>query len=148
LSIKKFLKSLTDDGRYYAEMVDNLAEIYYLNDSRPCALVELEKQVYHINFRSDLAPNIVAQVLTDLYNTGVSIVIGPVFAITKDKGIAYGEEAMGMHYINVFLALQPTSSKDTEETKDVIFIVKDPIPAFQGKIQKRTDKIHKKIWGE
>lgn len=150
MTLKKILKQLTDDGRYYAELVDNLAELYYLTDSKPSALIELDKQTYHVNFRSDLMPNVVAQIAHDLSKTGASIVIGPVFAITQDKGVIYGNEAMGMHYINVFLALQSSQAKEDDDIKDAIFIVKEPIPVCMIKksTSKKTNKKYKKMWDE
>ena len=147
MTLKKFLKLLTDDGRYYAELVSNLAEIYYLNDNRPSVLVEVEKGVYHLNFRSDLVPNIVAQISSDIAKTGVNHTVGPVFAISKDRGVVYGDEAMGMYYISVFMALQPSQTKE-DSTKDAIFVVQEPIETFSGKRSTRSDKIYRKLWGE
>jgi hypothetical protein len=147
LTLKKFLKTLSDDGRYYAELVSNLAEIYYLNDNRPCVLVEVEKGVYHLNFRSDLVPNVVAQISSDIARIGVNHTIGPVFAISQDRGVVYGDEAMGMHYVSVFMALQPSQSKD-DSMKEAIFVVQEPIETFSGKRATRSDKIYRKLWGE
>jgi hypothetical protein len=150
LTLKKFLKVLTDDGRYYAELVDNLAEIYYLTDSKPSVLIEVDKETYHLNFRSDLMPNVVAQISHDISKTGVSLVVGPAFAISQDKGVVYGNEAMGMHYINVFLALQSSQTKDDDDLKDALFVVKDPLPVCMLKkpSSKKTNKKYKKMWDE
>lgn len=150
MTLKKFLKVLTDDGRYYAELVDNLAEIYYLTDSKPSVLIEVDKETYHLNFRSDLMPNVVAQISHDISKTGVSLVVGPAFAISQDKGVVYGNEAMGMHYINVFLALQSSQTKDDDDLKDALFVVKDPLPVCMLKkpSSKKTNKKYKKMWDE
>jgi hypothetical protein len=145
LSLKKILKQLAIDGRYYAEMVDNLAEIYYLDDARPVVLAEYEKTVLHLNFRSDLTPSIVAQVSHDITKIVSNVIVGPCFAITADKGVVYGNEAMGAHYLNVYLALQ-SSTKDSEELESAIFVVKEPLETFSGKRQPRSDKIYKKLW--
>jgi hypothetical protein len=147
MTLKKILNKLTEDGRYYAEMVDNLAEIYYLSESRPCALIEYTKGLMHVNFRSDLMPNVVAQISSDLNKITQNIVVEKVFAITEDKGIVYGDEAMGAYYLNIFFALQSSSLKD-DETNNAIFVVKDPIPTFNGKRQPRSDKLYRKLWGE
>jgi hypothetical protein len=149
LLIKKFLKLLTDDGRYYAELVDNLAEIYYLTDAKPSVLIEVDKGTYHLNFRADLMPNVVAQIAADIAATGAPIAIGPVFAVTQ-KGVIYGNEAMGMHYIDVFLALQTPKSKEDDELNNAIFIVKEPLDICmfeQPKAKKVTSK-YKKMWDE
>ena len=147
MSLKKFLNKLAQDGRYYAEMLDNLAEVYYLNDGKPSALIEFNNNLFHINFRSDLLPNIVAQISHDMSKITSNIVIEKPFAITQDKGIVYGDEAMGAHYLNVFFALQSSSIKE-DESSGAIFVVKDPIPAFNGKRQPRSDKLYRKLWGE
>jgi hypothetical protein len=148
LTLKKFLNILAEDGRYYAEMVEDLAEIYYLSDNRPSVLVEFNKNVFHVNFRSDLTPNVAAQISHDMSKVNSSIVIEAPFAISEDKGVVYGDEAMGTHYLNIFFALQSSSAKNSEETKDAIFVVKDPIRAFSGKRQPRSDKLYRKLWGE
>ena len=148
MTLKKFLNSLTQDGRYYAEMVENLAEVYYLTDSKPCMLVELNKDVFHLNFRSDLLPNVVAQISHDVSMVTSNVVIEKSFAITQDKGIIYGDEAVGLHYLNIFFALQSSTAKDSEDARDAIFVVKDPIPTFDGKRMPRSDKLYRKLWGE
>lgn len=149
MTLKKFLKALTDDGRYYAELVDNLAEIYYLNDSKPSVLVELEKQVFHLNFRSDLLPNVTAQISSDIFKTGINAVIGPVFAISEDKGIMYGEEAMGAYYLGIYMALNAIQTKDTEISKDVLFVVKDPLAVcLVSKPDNKKINKYKKMWDE
>ena len=150
MTLKKFLKALTDDGRYYAELVDNLAEVYYLTDSKPSVLIEVEKDTYHINFRSDLVPNVVAQISNDIIKTGINIVVGPVFAVSQDKGVVYGNEAMGMYYINIFLALQSSQTKEDDDLKDAIFVVKDPLQVCMIKRPsgKKTNKKYKKMWEE
>ncbi len=147
MTLKKFLKTLCNDGRYYAELVSNLAEVYYLNDTNPSVLVEVEKGVYHLNFRSDLPPNLVAQICGDIVLTGINHVVGPVFAISKERGVVYGDEAMGMHYVNVYLALKPSQVKD-DSTKDAIFVVQEPIETFSGKRVSRSDKIYRRMWEE
>lgn len=148
MSLKKFLNKLAQDGRYYAEMLDNLAEVYYLNDGKPSALIEFDNNLFHINFRSDLLPNIVAQISHDMSKITSNIVIEQPFAITQDRGIVYGDEAMGAHYLNVFFALQSSASKGNEDMSDAIFVVKDPIATFNGKRQPRSDKIYRKLWGD
>ena len=145
MSLKKILKQLASDGRYYAETVDNLAEIYYLDDARPVVLAEYEKTVLHLNFRSDLMPSTVAQVSHDIAKIAPNVVIGSCFAITADKGVVYGNEAMGAHYLNVYMALQ-SSAKESSESENAIFVVKEPLETFSGRRQPRSDKIYKKLW--
>lgn len=145
MSLKKILKQLALDGRYYAEMVDNLAEIYYLDDPKPVVLAEFDKQnLLHLNFRSDLTPSVIAQISHDLTKIAPSVVIGSCFAITSDKGVVYGDEALGVHYFNIFMALQ--SSSKEESNSGAIFVVKEPIKTFDSLSQSRTSKIHKKLW--
>ena len=145
MSLKKILKQLAVDGRYYAEMVENLAEIYYLDDARPVVLAEYEKTVLHLNFRSDLMPSTVAQISHDIAKIAPNIVIGSCFAITADKGVIYGNEAMGAHYLSVYLALQ-SSAQESEQSESAIFVVKEPLETFSGRRQPRGDKIYKKLW--
>lgn len=145
MSLKKILKQLALDGRYYAEMVDNLAEIYYLDDAKPVVLAEYEKTVLHLNFRSDLMPSTVAQISHDLSKVAANMVIGSCFALTEDRGVVYGNEAMGAHYLNVYFALQ-SASKDSEETDSAILVVKEPLETFTGKRLHRSDKIYRKLW--
>lgn len=148
MTLKKFLNNLTEDGRYYAEMAESIAEIYYLTDAKPCVLVELREGLLYLNFRSDLQPNVVAQISHDIFKITEDIVIDKTFALSKDKGIIYGDEAMGIHYLNIFFALQSSITKDSEEAKDAIYIVKDPIPTFNGKRAQRSDKLYRKLWGD
>lgn len=146
MSLKKILKQLALDGRYYAEMINNLAEIYYLDEAKPVVLAELDQQnLLHLNFRSDLSPTIAAQISHDLAKITPNIVVGACFAVTADKGLVYGDEALGAHYLNIFLALQ-SASKEPEAASNAIFIVKEPIRTFDGLSQSRTSKIHKKLW--
>lgn len=149
MTLKKFLKLLTDDGRYYAELVDNLAEIYYLNDSKPSVLIEFDKQVFHINFRSDLIPNVVAQICSDIFKTSVNAVVGPVFAFSQDKGIVYGEEALGIYYLGIYMALNSMDTKDSDLSRDAIFVVKDPLSVCLASkpVTKKINK-YKKMWDE
>lgn len=147
--LKKFLKLLTDDGRYYAELVDNLAEIYYLNDSKPSVLIEYDKQVYHLNFRSDLLPNVVAQISNDICKTGINLVVGPVFAVSEERGIIYGEEAMGSYYLGIYMALNSIQTKDSDISKDALFVVKDPLTVCMvSKPNKKKINKYKKMWDE
>ena len=150
MTLKKFLKLLADDGRYYAELVGNLAEVYYLTDANPTILIEVDKDIYHVNFRADLRPNIVAQISSDVTKTGINMVIGPVFGVTSDRGVIYGEEAMGMHYISVFLALQSPKYKEDDELNNAILIIKDPLDVcmFEQPKSKKVKSKYKKMWEE
>ena len=148
MTLKKFLNSLTQDGRYYAEMVENLAELYYLSDNKPSALIEFNKNLFHINLRADLQPNIAAQISHDISKITSNIVIEKSFAISEDRGVVYGDEAMGTHYLNIFFALQSSFNKDPQEVEGALFVVKEPLKTFDDKKLTRSDKLYRKLWGE
>jgi hypothetical protein len=148
LSLRKFLNALTKDGTYYSEVVEDTAEIHISTDGRSVVLLEVDKGVYHVNFRSDLAPNIVAQISQDMIKHGANLSVGPCFAASQEEGMLYGDEAMGSFYMTVFLALQTMQDKDDDTTSKTTFVVKSPIYGYGINPSDTQQSKYKKMWGD
>lgn len=148
--LKKILKQLTKDVRYYAEIVDTMAEIYFLNDSRPTVLVELTNNMIYVNFRSDLSPDAVAEISIDIHKScdTHSIVIGPSFLPIPDKGIVYGEDAVAAFYLSVYATFRKHEFSGDSDRDKAILVVKDPIYAYGIRQQDINNNKYRKMWGE
>lgn len=144
--LKQFLTDLTEDGRYFAEMVDDCAEIYINGEQKPVVLLEFDKQVYHLNFRVDLTSHVTAQIMYDMTTIDEDLVIGKDFFSSSETGIVYGDEALGLYFASIIQALEAAQIKEEAALDDSIFVVKQPIMAFGSKI-KQQNKLEK-MWDE
>ena len=146
LNLKKILKDLTKDGRYYAEIADTIAEIYLVGEPAPVALLEVIKNVCHINFRRDLSPQIVSQLTYDLTVLNSNIVADADFMISDTEGYLYGNDAAGLYFTSIYRILEHAKLKEEANLNGAFFVVQEPIFAYT-KNDKRINK-NKKLWGD
>ena len=149
--LKDFLLKLTTDtDRYYAEMVDNIAEIYIDNSSGPAALLEVDGKCYHVNFRCDMTSQLVAQMMNDMSKVDRNIVAGPDFYVSPDDGISYGEQALGLYFSSIIQAFEIAQAKqENEELDESTYVVKQPIYAYGNKKNGKSssDDRMQRLWG-
>ena len=144
--LKQFLTDLTEDGRYFAEMVDDCAEIYINGEARPVVLLEFDDNVYHLNFRCDLTSHLVAQITYDMTIIDEDLVIGKDFFSSSEAGIVYGEEALGLYFASIIQAIESAQMKEEMALNESIYVVKQPIMAFGSKIEQKNKL--EKMWDE
>jgi hypothetical protein len=142
--LKQFLKELSKDGIYYAEMVENCAEIYIIGDTTPAVLLELQDDFYHVNFRCDVPVRQIAQIMYDMTNIDPDIIVEAEFMISQDHGVIYGQNAMALFYMTVYSAMEHAQAKQEAGLDGVIYVVEQPIEAFCLKSKSKT-KIQK-MW--
>ena len=143
--MKDFLETLTKDGRYYAEAVGTTAEIYIQGDEGCAALLELEDDMYHVNFRCDMFSQIVAQITYDMTVIDEDIVIGVDFFSSPNTGIVYGEEALKEYFISIVEAIDAAQMRQEGELSNATFIVQEPIYAYGNKENKQNRM--QRLWG-
>ena len=142
--LKQFLTDLTKDATYYAEIVDNIAEIYVVGDSSPAILLELHDNLYHINIRCDIPSRTVAKLIYDMTIIDEDIVIGQDFFIT-DTGILYGQNAMAAFFSTVYKTMEHIQLRNEMELDDSIYVVQQPIHGYGNK-NGRKNKVQR-LWG-
>lgn len=142
--LKQFLTDLTDNGEYYAEMLDNCAEIYVSTDQKPILMIEFDEKVYHLNFRCDTSPNVVAKIMYDMTCIDEDLVVGKDFFTSPETGIVYGIEAVKLYFAHMIHVIDSTRLQEEELLDDSVYIVKEPIIAFGSKIGQK-DKL-KEMW--
>lgn len=143
--LKDFLTKLTKDGHYYAEMVDNVAEIYVDQNSGPAVLLEFDGEVYHLNFRCDMTSQMVAQITYDMTMLDEDIVVGQDFYSDPDSGVVYGEQAMALYFSSILQAFEAAQIKQGAELDESVYVVQQPIYAYGNKKYK-NDKLQR-LWG-
>jgi len=142
--LKDFLKTLTKDGRYYAEMVGNVAEIYIDVNAGPIALIEFDDEVYHVSLRCDMTSQAAAQIIYDMTIIDEDIVVGADFYSTPEDGLVYGEQALALYFASILQAYETAQIKQEEQLNDSVYMVKEPIYAY-GK-REYKDKVQR-LWG-
>lgn len=143
--LKDFLKALTKNNAYYAEMVDNMAEVYIDKEAGPIALIEFDGSMYHINFRCDMTSQVVAHVTYDMTMIDEDIVIGQDFYSTPEDGVVYGEQALALYFSSILQAFETAQIKQEAELDDSIYLVKEPIYAYGNKKQYKNKL--QRLWG-
>jgi hypothetical protein len=148
--LKKILKQLTKDARYYAEIVDTVAEIYFLGDTKPTVLVELINNMVHLNFRSDLSPESVAQISLDISKScdPENIAVCPSFLSIPDKGVVYGEDATAAFYLSIYITFRRHELNNSMDKEKAIFVVENPIYGYGIKQEDINNAKYRKMWGE
>jgi len=145
ISLKKLLRDLSKDGSYYAEIVDYIGEIYLMGETTmPIAIIEIKKDICHLNIRRDIPPNIAAQLSCDLSRLCHNIIIGSDFMITVDKGYIYGDEASSLYYVSIHDIIQHNQIKQEAGLSDAFFVVQEPIYGYN----KSNNSINnnRKLW--
>ena len=142
--LKDFLEELTKDGRYYAETIDNMAEIYVDGETKPVVMLEFDGSVYHLNFRCDVISRVVAQITYDMTVIDEDIIIGPDFYSTPDAGLIYGEQALAMFFASVVHAFNAAQEQQEAELTDAIYVVEQPIYGYGHKNDK--DNRVRRLW--
>lgn len=139
--LKNFLNELTKDGRYYAEMIDNVAEIYIDSEPKPIVMLEFDGVVHHLNFRCDLLSGLAAQITYDMTMIDEDIVIGMDFFATSDSGLVYGEQALALYFATILQAFESAQDEHDDALDGALYIVEYPIETVYGKRNERKDKM-------
>ncbi len=146
--LKKFLKDLTADSRYYAEIIDDMAEIYAVDDGIPSVLLELKDNMYHVNIRCDIPPRLSAQIMYDMTMLDEDIIIGPDFFVSQEKGVLYGQEATALFYATIYTTMENAQLEQEIGPEDAIYIVQEPIYGYGGGKNKNDHKSKmQRLWG-
>jgi hypothetical protein len=143
--LKSFLDTLTKSGIYYAEIVDNIAEIYIMGDPIPAILLEIEDDTYKINIRSDITPRLVAQLTYDMTTIDEDITIGPDFFVNPDHSIVYGKDATEAFLSVVYNTMEDIKLKEDVGIENVTYIVTEPIQVC-GNNNIKQNKLQR-MWG-
>ena len=143
--LKQFLTDLTDSGEYYAEMLDNCAEIYIVTEQKPVLMLEFDEKVYHLNFRCDLTSNTVAQMTYDMACIDEDLVIGKDFFSSPDTGIVYGKEALDLYFTSIVQAIDTARLQQETTLDDSVYVVTQPIMTY-GKKNDTNNKLQR-LWG-
>lgn len=146
MNLKRLLKCLSKDGRYYAEIADTIAEVYVVGETAPIALLESINDICHINFRRDLAPHISSQLTYDITILNKDIAIGVDFMISGEKGYLYGDDASGLFFASIYNIIEFAKLKEQANLSGAFYVVQEPIHAF-GKNNNRINR-NKRQWGE
>jgi len=124
-------------------MLDNMAEVYVDHESGPILLIEYDK-VFNVNFRCDMTSAAVAELMYDMSVITGDIVIGKDFFNSPD-GLLYGDQAMASYFASIMQAFEAAQLKQEADLDDSVFLVKDPIYAYNDKRQYK-DKVQR-LWG-
>lgn len=142
----KFLEELSKTGTYYAETVENCAEIYIEGDETPAVLLELKGSYYHVNFRCDIPSRQVAQLMYDMTVIDEDIIVEAEFIISQEEGIIYGQNALALFYMTVQKAMDDAQLKHEMGPDNVLFVVEQPIHAYGNRNERNQNKLHQ-LWG-
>jgi len=141
--LKNLSKKLTKDGKYYIETVDNIAELYMSADTTPALLIELEDNIFYLNFRCDMLSQVVAQITYDITMIDADIAIGPDFYATEELGIIYGEQAVAVYFAGISQAVQAAMQQQESDMEDVTFIVTEPMQTHGSRNANKMQR----MWG-
>jgi len=144
--LKQFLKELCDSGIYYAEIVENCAEIFIIEDSTPAVLLELKDDFYHVNFRCDIPVRQVAQLMYDMTTIDEDIILGPEFIISQEQGVVYGQSALALFYITVHKTMEDVQMKHEAELDGVTYVVEQPLEVFGLRSNPKEKSKIQKMW--
>ncbi len=144
--LKDFLKKLTNDNHYYAEMIGNVAEIYIDTESKPVVMLEFDGEIYHLNFRCDLTSSIVAKIMYDMTIINKNIVVGLDFYSSPDTGLIYGEQALALYFSSVIQAFENAQTKQEEALLGAMYVVEYPIDTAYGNKHDKKNKMQR-LWG-
>jgi len=145
--LKELLEELTKDDKYYAEMVDNIAEIYIQDEPKPVLMIEEDSSIFYLNFRCDLLSNTVAQMTYDITMIDEDIEIGQDFFSTPETGIVSGEDALTLYLTSIIQTFEMAQIERENTLMDNVYVVQSPIYAYgNGNKDERKNKMQK-LWG-
>lgn len=141
--LKFFLDSVCKDGHYKYEKVENLAEIYKIDEMFPLALIEWRQDIgLTIRFRIGLSSRDIAYLSRDMTVVCSNLIFDEDFLIDPQYGYLYGEEAS-----KAFIKkIQDRAQYDDTAQEDVIYVSSEPIIAYGSDFPSKT-KIEK-FWGD
>lgn len=143
-TLKHFLDNVCKDSNYNYEKVDNIAEIYQINDATPIAQIEWHYSLgsYGVRFRIGISSLDIARLTNIMSVVNDNLLFDEDFIIDPDYGYLYGEEATQAFINRIQNNIQ--ESQVANAMNQATYISDEPIFAYGSRYTGRT-KIEK-IW--
>lgn len=133
-----FLIKVCNDNQYRYDKVENLAEIYRINEKMPLALVEMKDAIaITIRFRIGVSSKDIASLSRDMAVVLPDIIFEEDFIIHPDYGYLFGQEATKVFIENIQKNIE--NAQIANATAGAIFFSDKPIVAYGSKIRSKTN---------